>query len=108
MTLVDSMGMTLVKDSGPSQFLFEEVGDLDLSSLYPSIIIALNLAPETFIKKLYITVYNEIEKCFENVEDKFIDEYIAKDYVAIGHKYLGLPSIEQWVDIVNEHDKLVA
>lgn len=103
MTLVDNMGMELFEGAGLSKYLFEEVCDLDLSSLYPSIILALNLAPETFIMKLCITKTNENYEVI-NVEDVFVDEYIAKDYVFLGEKYLGMPNIEDLIDGFDENE----
>ena len=86
--------MVLFEGQEPSQYLFEECADLDLSSLYPSIIMALNLSPETFIKKICVTDSNE-----NNIEDKIIDEYISGDYISLGNKYLNLPSID---DLIKE------
>lgn len=100
--------MELFTGAKLSKFLFEEVCDLDLSSLYPSIIIALNLAPETFIKKLNIDEFNELTMEYENVQDKFIDEYIAKDYIQLGNKYLGLPTFDDFViDLVEVYDDII-
>lgn len=87
------MGMILFDGAKKSQYLYEEASDLDLSSLYPSIIITYNLSRETLIKKLNIKKYNPIEGVYNSIEDEFIDDYIGKDYVYMGSKYLGLPTV---------------
>ena len=104
MTQVAKMGMRLFEDAELSQFVFEEVCDLDLSSLYPSIIIALNLAPETFIKKLNIELFNEQTMEWESCQDVFIDEYIAKDYVFMGDKYCGLPNMDELAELALQEE----
>lgn len=99
LTLIENIGKVIFDGAEPSQFIFEECSDLDLSSLYPSIIMFLNLAPETFIKKYNIPVLNKEEMLYENKADVFIDEWIGEDYVYLGNKYLDLPTAE---DIISE------
>ena len=98
--IVKNIGMELFKGSNLSQYLFEEVCDLDLSSLYPSIIIAFNLSPETFIKKINVRK-TEYDQTKTSIEDIVIDDYISKDYVSIGHKYFNLPNMEYLINKVN-------
>lgn len=95
--------MELFKGSNPSQYLFEEVCDLDLSSLYPSIIIAFNLSPETFIKKINVRK-TEYDQTKTSIEDIVIDDYISKDYVSVGHKYFNLPNMEYLIKKVKEKE----
>ena len=105
--LVEYAGMTLFNGAKPSQFLHEEVCDVDLTALYPSIIIAFNLSPETFIKKINILVKNEFTMEEENVEDVLMDEYIAGDYVYLGNKYLGLSNMDSLIDKIENNNLLV-
>lgn len=92
--LVDFCGMEIMKGI-KSKYVFEEVGDVDLSSLYPSIILALNLSPETFDRKVYFKKIRNDGVNYEVIsyEKEFIDDYISRDYISVGKKYLGLPSI---------------
>lgn len=87
-----------------SQYMFEEVCDLDLSSLYPSIILAFNLAPETFIKKINVRTVDPYTQEEINVEDVLIDDYISRDYVFLGNKYFNLPNMSQLIKKVKEEE----
>jgi len=100
--LVNNTGMTLFEGAIASQYMFEEVCDLDLSSLYPSIIIAFNLSPETFIKKLNVRTINPFDQTEINVEDVLVDDYISKDYVSLGKKYFNLPNMSELIKKVSD------
>ena len=39
-------------------------------------------------------------KLIETIEDQLIDKYISKDYVSVGHEYLGLPSMDNLINAV--------
>lgn len=98
--LVDHVGMELIKGE-LSKYIFEETGDVDLSSLYPSIILALNLSPESFDRRVYIKKYDGPNQfILNNHEKEFIDDYISKDYISIGNKYLGLPDITELSNMI--------
>lgn len=97
--LIDYIGKILFKGATKSKYILEECSDLDLASLYPSIIRFLNLAPETFIKRWIINEFDEDSMTYVNKADVFIDEWVSEDYVSVGNKYLNLPTAE---DILNE------
>lgn len=80
-----------------SKYLYESVIDFDLSSLYPSIILAFNIAPETCYGKL--TIENEIGN-----EENFLNDYMSKDYINFGCKWFDLPNIEEMLDVVDSYD----
>jgi len=118
----------MILNGKPSKFLFENVFDLDFDSLYPSIIIALNLDRDTQVSKFYLADqhiktklitkyhYNELFAISKNVEadsDKENDEYdgssddlgptlvdamISFDFVKLGEKYFDLPSTEDLIE----------
>lgn len=82
---VAKVGEELV--TGMSQFIHLDVTDIDLSSLYPSIIEALNICPETHRGKI-----KYIGATGEDTTIHFVDAYNSKDYINFGIEYMGLPS----------------
>ena len=90
----------MLSRSKPSNNITPSLSKIDLSSLYPSIIIAFNLSPETFIKKINVRK-TEYDQTKTSIEDIVIDDYISKDYVSIGHKYFNLPNMEYLINKVN-------
>jgi DNA polymerase elongation subunit (family B) len=83
---VDNIGIEILGNL--SRFLFENCIDFDLSSLYPSIILAFNISPETCYGRAFIDDENG-----NDITDKYIDDYSSRDYVNFGTKWLGLPSV---------------
>jgi len=75
-----------------SQFIFENCIDLDLSSLYPSIILALNISPETCYGR--IEIFNETG---EDISSTFADDYVSRDYVNLANKWFKAPSMEDMI-----------
>jgi DNA polymerase elongation subunit (family B) len=114
-----------------SKFVFENVVDFDLSSLYPSIILAFNVDATTQIglvkfrticidKETNESYYedeldfgdmNEAEKKQELqnytiVENKFsadelFDDLVSQDYINIANKYYDLPNVQEMLDIID-------
>jgi DNA polymerase elongation subunit (family B) len=90
-----------------SRYLFENVIDMDLSSLYPSIILACNIDVGTQMGKLLFDTYDHVAAdgtrfTMETEESKeraasFCDSMASRDMAAIGNKYFGLPSVEDMV-----------
>ena len=82
-----------------SKFIFECATDLDLSSLYPSIIRAFNISLDTFIGYLdmYVMGYNGGD---------FVQDYITGDLINIGTRYFNLPNINDLHDKILEERKV--
>ena len=84
-----------------SQFIFKHVTDLDLSSLYPNIQIAFNIAPETFTGALRYMVKDPVTGVVEDKTNDFIDAYNSRDAVKFGIEYYGLPNYQEMEELVN-------
>lgn len=78
-----------------SKYIFECVTDLDLASLYPSIIRALNISVETCIGKVY---YNHNNSTGEDL----VQDYMSGDIIAFGHKHMGLPTVDEMISIIED------
>lgn len=78
-----------------SRFIFECCTDLDLASLYPSIMRALNISVETCIGKVYI----DLEGCDG---ETLIQDYLSGDILNFGSKYLNLPTVAEMVELIEE------
>ena len=107
----------------PSMYVFDNVIDMDFSSMYPHIIIAFNIERHTMISKLIIPDINEdkYDHIFTNdeiidinndIDDEdsdeekeenigydsgkdFMDNYLTKDTLSIGTKWFNLPDINE-------------
>lgn len=82
----------------PSKYWYESVIDFDLSSLYPSIILALNISPETCFGK--ISIQAEIDNEVQN-EENLVSDYMSGDSIAFGHKWLDYPDLEEMLAIID-------
>jgi DNA polymerase elongation subunit (family B) len=83
-----------------SMYVFDNVVDMDFSSMYPHIIIAFNIAPNTMVGKLIIG--GSIQEAYKNasedgkVEDAgkdFMDNYLVGNVANMGSKWFGLPNV---------------
>ena len=99
------------------QHIHNFVIDMDLTSLYPSIMLITNLSPKTFVGKIFfkdkieIPQYEFIKfmdkadkneyRC--NSNDFFFEAYTGKHWWAIGEIYLNLPTTEQVLDYIDDH-----
>lgn len=81
-----------------SRFIFECCTDLDLASLYPSIMRALNISVETCIGKVYI----DLEGCDG---ETLLQDYLSGDILNFGAKYLNLPTVAEMVELIEEELK---
>jgi DNA polymerase elongation subunit (family B) len=97
--LIDFIGINLMGQL--SRFIFENCIDFDLSSLYPSIILALNISPETCYGKLFL---DDAEG--NDVSNDFIDAYTSKDFVNLGHEYFGLDDLDEAVTAFKDFKKV--
>ena len=95
--LVDNVGVDL--STGMSQFLHDDVTDVDLKSLYPSITEAYNISPETHMGKIdYLNDKGEDETIH------FMDGYTSDDPINFGIEFLGLPNVEELASILEDGD----
>lgn len=93
--LIDKVGIKL--PSGLSNFIFDDATDIDLAALYPSVTQAFNISPETFMGKIE---YKNSDNIDETIH--FIDGYNSNDGINFGMEFLGLPSITDFIDIIDK------
>jgi DNA polymerase elongation subunit (family B) len=104
-------------DGTKSKYIFENVIDQDLTSLYPSIIISSNMDSATQIGKFFMIDkdlrnklddeydYNDTLPLntgahkFNDMSMHFVDSLISQNWTNIGKKYFDLPSTE---DMIND------
>lgn len=87
-----------------SKFVFRNVIDVDLSSLYPSIIIAFNIDKSTQIGK--VVMFDPKTK--ENAAPEFMDSIQSQDWASVGPKYFKLPDMEEMLNGFDDYLKEVA
>lgn len=89
-----------------SMYIYDNVIDVDLSSLYPSIIRAFNMAPNCMHFRIVIDeqVGNENQFSFDKYDrgGDLIDNYETKQYIKIGAKWLNLPGYSELTDLIME------
>ena len=116
----------------PSKFIFDNCVDFDFSSLYPSIIIGFNIAPNTMIGKLIIgksilDTTNDImgdlttiiaheddegDEEFEELKDEtdekydagkfFVDNFLVCSPIQFGTEWFNLPTVEEMIIMVKD------
>ena len=90
-----------------SMYVFDNVVDMDFSSMYPHIIIAFNVAPNCMIGKLiidrdYKDIYNDLEGKVEDPGKDFVDNMLIGNVANMGSKWFGLPTIDELVELAKE------
>lgn len=91
--------------------------DMDLTSLYPSIMLICNLSPKTLVAKIFfkdkieVPMYDFIKfidrdeqhdyRC--NANDFFMETYVGKHWWALGEIYLKLPTTESVLNYIEDH-----
>lgn len=100
----DAIGIPLY--GKPSNNIFELVIDMDMSSFYPSSIIAMNIDPSTLMFKVIVeksqfdngeVKYNGIIKYDEtdvDISKDVFDNLQSGNILSFGHKWFNMPSIE--------------
>jgi DNA polymerase elongation subunit (family B) len=83
-----------------SMFIFKYVIDFDLTSLYPSIIMAFNIDASTQIGRV---IFDGEEERLENGEEgwngaDFADDIESRDFINIGKKYFNLPNVTEMLE----------
>lgn len=94
--LIDDIGIKIVYDK--SNKLMDCVVDFDLTALYPSIIIAFNISPESYAGRITVMRRNIIDE-FEDCTKDFIDDYISNDTINFCSKWLKLSTIEEIISL---------
>lgn len=88
----------------PSKYIYDNVVDMDFSSMYPFIIISFNIAPNCMVGKLLINAeYNEVlkESLDGNIDDMgkdFIDNLLTENPSVMGSKWFSLPKIDTLIE----------
>ena len=98
--------------------IHDSVIDMDLSSLYPSIMIIENLAPTTFVGKIILQDDYEIPmyqiKFLDRAEkadykqsqnDYFVESMIGKHWWALFEIFFKMQTTESILDYINDHPK---
>lgn len=94
-----------------SMYIYDNVIDMDFSSMYPFIIIAFNIAVNSMIGKLIIdgTISDVMTAADDESEDKiddkgkeFMDNYLTENYGNMGSKWFSLPGIYDLDKMVRE------
>ena len=79
-----------------SNFIFNNVGDMDFAAMYPNITMALNIAPSTMYGKVIVnyipTKYMDADR-YDSGQD-MMDNYLCRNYIGFGNKWLGLDAHE--------------
>ncbi len=99
-TLIGNVGKLLTFTNLKSSKIFDNTIDEDLTSQYPSIIIALGIEDPTLVGKLQLERKVPIADkpgVFKRIDDGWtiIDAYISGDNISIAHKFLNLPDLSQ-------------
>lgn len=82
-----------------SMFIFDNVVDMDFSSMYPNIIIAFNIAPNCMVGKLiidrdYLDIYNDDSvDGGDDMGKEFVDNMLIKNIPSMGTKWFSLPDV---------------
>ncbi|WCS68259.1 hypothetical protein Goe21_01490 [Bacillus phage vB_BsuM-Goe21] len=95
---IDNIGIELLGEK--SKFLFENCIDFDLSSLYPSIIQAFNISPETCYGRVII------EEDGNDISKEYVDDYSSKDYINFGNKWHNLPTTSDLIQKLKQQKQL--
>lgn len=95
-----------------SMYIYNNVVDMDFSSMYPYIIIVFNIAPNTMVGKL--TIGGSIEEAYNNAIDEktgkkedagkdFIDNMLTGNVLNMGTKWFNLPKTEAIAKELMDH-----
>lgn len=110
-TYNDYIGLDLY--GKPTNNIFEYVIDMDMSSFYPSSIIAMNIDPSTLIFKVIVdsnqfidgdVKYNgfiEMERDADLAKEVF-DNFQGDNVITMGHKWFNLPSVDEMAKLCEE------
>jgi hypothetical protein len=69
-----------------SRYIFEDVIDVDASSLYPSTILAYDIDVSTQYGKVMLE-----DEEGNDISYQFMDNFVSRCYILIGNKWFGLP-----------------
>ena len=109
----DYIGISLY--GKPTNNVFNNGIDFDMSAFYPNSIMAMNIDPSTLIFKMIMPMeqfkpyggklpFNGITKDYFSASDdgskECIDNFQTGNYVSMGHKWMGLPSINKIYNIL--------
>jgi DNA polymerase elongation subunit (family B) len=88
--MMDNVGIVISADGKRSNRVIENVVDEDLSSMYPSIILAGNIDADTMIGKIICESMPELNDLIPGL-------LAENDVIRIGHELVGLPNFEEVV-----------
>jgi len=81
----------LVINGSKSKYIFENVIDFDLTSLYPSIILAFNVDATTQIGRIESDEFDS---------PKLVDDIVTRNYINIGKDYFDLPNVTDMLELL--------
>jgi DNA polymerase elongation subunit (family B) len=82
-----------------SALIFDSVIDMDLSSMYPSIILGYNIESSVQLGKIDFTE-NMPEFIYSDNIELLIESFVERNYVNFGNQWLGLPDHAELIDIM--------
>lgn len=90
-----------------SKYVYKNVIDVDLSSLYPSIMRAFNIAIQTMYFKILIDQpVSEYENIYKNERydrgGDMVDNLQTRQYITFAHKWLALPNHEELAELFSD------
>lgn len=90
--------------------------DMDLTSLYPSIMLLLNLSPKTFVGKLFFKEHYDVpmyqisfldkkekSEYKMNANDFFMEAYVGKHWWAMMEIFMKIKSTDEILNYINDH-----
>ncbi|MMZ42328.1 DNA polymerase II [compost metagenome] len=95
----------------PSMFIYDNVVDMDFSSMYPNIIIAFNIAPSCMVAKLvidrsYLDIANDDDEVLDDQGKEFVDNLLIGNVANMGTRWFGLPKAEELDDMIRSKFKI--
>lgn len=93
----------------PSKYIFDNVIDMDMSSFYPSMIMAFNISPNCIVGKLILNttiedLYNtkDIDEGKYDAGKDFVDNLLVNNPANMGSKWFNLPKIDELDRLIKE------
>ena len=96
-----------------SKYIFDNVVDMDFSSMYPHIIITFNIAPNCMVGKLLID--NDMGKIIKDLNEgdikydagqDFIDNYLTNNIPLMGSKWFNLTKTQKLDELIRKKFKI--
>jgi len=97
--LNDNVGEVLLGKK--SNNIFNNVCDLDLTSLYPSIILSTGIDPTNQLGRIVLFNENGNHSDLSKIRD-LVNDFTAEDLIKFFHKWFGMPDKDEILKILQE------